>query len=249
MKQVLSIVIPAHNEEKTIYELLKKVEKIKLPESTTKEIIVINDYSTDKTEKEIVKYKKEADTKKTIVKYFSNETNLGKSLTVKKGIAETTGNYVIIQDADLEYDPNDISKILQMMLDNNLDFVYGNRFGKNNIVIYKSYLLGNKVLSAFSNIFVLLQTGKVIPDMEVCYKLMKGDIAREIFRNLESRSMFGMEPEITAKLTRFRKKNGKKLAFGIVPISYYPRTIEQGKHIKVLDGIKAVWEIIKFNIF
>jgi len=245
MANVISIIIPAYNEDKTIKQLLQKVADLNFPDGATKEIVVINDHSKDNTESEIKSFIKESEEK---VLHLFNEKNLGKSQTVKKGMLSSNGNYVVIQDADLEYDPNDILHLYNVMQDGNYDFVYGNRFGKKNKKGYKSFYLANKFLSFMSNIFVWIRRRQTIPDMEVCYKLIRGDIAREIASKLISKSKFGLEPEITARLTRYRNSEGKLLKFTSVPVSYHPRTMEEGKHIKASDGVKAVFEIIRFNI-
>lgn len=247
VSNLLSVIIPVHNEEKTIIEVLESLNRLELSNNFQKELIVINDYSTDNSGNIIKDYI--ANNKNLNIQLFENESNLGKSFSVVKGIKISNGEYVIIQDADMEYNVQDIDILLKKTINEKLDFVFGNRFHDKNKIIYASFYLGNKFLSFFSNIFVFLRTGKSIPDMEVCYKLVKGDILRDIAKSLVSKSMFGFEPEVTAKLIRYSKKLNRKVQFGIVPISYFPRTIEQGKHIRYTDGIKALLEIIRFNIF
>src|SRR5690606_2854949 len=240
----ISIIIPVYNEEKTLEELVKKVLSFKLPQEFQKEIVIVNDGSKDKSWEIMQKLEKENPE----IKAISNEKNIGKTQTVRNGILETTGDFVVIQDADLEYIPSEISDLLDLALEKDLDVVYGNRFGKKNDVIYWQNYFGNKLLSFISNIFTYPRIKTWIPDMEVCYKLIKGNIVREIAQTIESKSNFGFEPEITAKLSKY-KRDGKHLAFGIVPISYYPRTIADGKKMKaVKDGIRALGEIVKFNI-
>lgn len=241
---ILSIIVPIHNEEKTLELLLEKVIDLKLPEKIRKEIILIDDKSTDNSQKIITKYSQKYSNISAII----NKENKGKSQSVKSGVLKSTGDWVIVQDADLEYTPSEIRDLLIKALDENLDVVYGNRFGKDNKVIYWRFFLGNKFLSLFSNLFTYPRLKTWIPDMEVCYKLIKGKIFRRIAKDLESTSTFGLEPEITAKLSKY-KINGQNLKFGIVPISYRPRTKSEGKHIEVVnDGIKAFYEIIKFNL-
>ena len=243
MKNLLSIVIPAYNEEKTITKLLDKVIELKLPSNFQKEIIVINDCSKDNTlnvVKNVIKKNKN-------ITLLDNGENLGKTRTVKKGLLKTKGDYVIIQDADLEYDPRDITKMLNLAIEGDLDVVYGDRFGGHNELVYKSFYLGNKFVTFVSNIFTYFKIGKYIPDMEVCYKLIRGNIVRDIAPKISATSSFGLEPEITARLAKY-KENGDGLKWGIVPIKYYPRTVEEGKKIKYTDGIKAVIEIIKYNL-
>lgn len=241
----LSIVIPIYNEEKTLEILVKKVLSVEFPNSIKKEIILVNDGSKDSSWKIIEELAKEHDE----ITKLNNEKNSGKTQTVRNGILASTGDYVIIQDADLEYEPNEIVDLVNLAVDKNLDVVYGNRFGKKNKVIYMQNYIGNKLLSFISNLFTYFRIKVYIPDMEVCYKLIRGDIAREIGKTIESISNFGFEPEVTAKLTRF-KLEGRHLKFGIVPISYYPRSIQEGKKMKAVeDGLKALWEIVKFNLF
>lgn len=240
----LSIVIPAYNEEKTLEELVGRVVNILLPENFQKEIIIVNDGSKDRT-REIMQNLAAKDPE---IQAIQNERNMGKSQTVRNGLLKTTGEYVVIQDADLEYEPNEIPQLLHLMIDKDLDVVYGNRFGKKNKVIYWQNYLGNKFVTAVSNIFTYPRLKTWIPDMEVCYKLMKGDVIRDIAQNIESKSNFGLEPEITAKLSKY-KLNGKHLKFGIVPISYFPRSIAEGKKMKAFeDGFKAIKEILLYNI-
>lgn len=240
----LSIVIPAYNEEKTIRRLLEKVSAFFLPEGFSKEVIIINDCSKDKTEDEVKKFIKGRK------EYYliNNEKNLGKTQSVKRGLLETTGNWVVIQDADLEYEPEDLSHMLDWALSKNLDVVYGDRFGGDNGLLYLSFFIGNKFVSLVSNLFTFPKIKKWIPDMEVCYKLVKGGVIRKIAPNISAKSSFGLEPEITARLARYLQK-GKHLKWGVVPVRYYPRTIEQGKKIRYSDGTKAIIEIIKYNLF
>lgn len=242
--QKLSIIIPIYNEEKTLEELVKKVLNVRLPQGIKKEIILINDASKDGSRKII----KKLASKNRNIRSFSNKMNLGKSQTVRKGILKSSGDFVIIQDADLEYNPEEIVGMIKLVENNDFDVVYGNRFGRKSKVIYRHYYLGNKFVSLFSNFFTYPRIRVWIPDMEVCYKLIRGDIARKLFQKLKARSSFGLEPEITAKLSRYKEK-GKYLRFGVFPISYCPRTIEEGKHIRITDGLKALIEIVKYNVF
>ena len=240
----LSIVIPAHNEEKTLEAIINKVIAIKI-ENTLIEIIIVNDGSKDNTYSVMQLIANKFDN----IKILNNERNLGKSQTVRRGILETSGDYVVIQDADLEYDPQDIVTMFEILLSKNLDVVYGNRFGRNNKVIYWNNYIGNICLSFISNVFTYLRIYKYIPDMEVCYKMANGKVMREIAQGLESVSMFGLEPEITAKLSKY-KINNNHLKFDVLPISYYPRSIDEGKHMNALrHGSLALFEIIKFNLF
>jgi glycosyltransferase involved in cell wall biosynthesis len=240
----LSLAIPAYNEEKSLRELVSKVLSVDFGEIKT-EIVIINDGSKDKTWEVMSELQKENPEK---IKIFQNEKNSGKSQTVKNAILKTTGDIVVIQDADLEYDPVELKDLLDLMQKENLDVVFGNRFGKKNKVIYWQNFIGNISLSFFSNLFTFWRIKKWIPDMEVCYKMIQGDIAREIAATIVSKSTFGLEPEITAKLAKY-KKNGKHLKFGFVPISYFPRSVAEGKKMRAIeDGIKALREIITFNL-
>ena len=242
---LLSLIIPAYNEERSLTALLDKVLAVKLSNGFAKEIIIINDASKDKTKGIAESYAK----KYSEIKVLSNATNMGKSQTVRKGILASTGDYVIIQDADLEYEPDEISSLLTKAVTENLDVVYGNRFGKNNKVIYWGNYIGNRSLSFFSNFFTFPRIGVWLPDMEVCYKLIRGGIARDVAQNIVAKSNFGFEPEVTAKLSKYRR-DGKHLEFGVVPISYYPRSIAEGKHMKAIrDGMKALFEIIRYNLW
>lgn len=244
MARTLSLVIPVYNEEKTLEILVQKVLAVSLPKNISKEIILVNDGSKDKSGEIMDQLAK----KYPEIKSYHNQKNAGKTQTVKNGISYTTGDYVVIQDADLEYEPNELVDLLNLMLEKNLDVVYGNRFGKKNKVVYWQNYIGNKALSFFSNIFTYPRIKVYIPDMEVCYKMTKGDIARELGSTIKSTSKFGLEPEITAKLSKY-KLNDKHLKFGIVPISYYPRTIAEGKKMSAFsDGLKALKEIIQYNL-
>jgi len=240
----ISIIIPAYNEEKTIKELLDKVIFLNFGEGVEKEVIVINDCSKDNTSHIL----SSLITKSYPIKIINNDVNLGKSRTVVKGILSSTGDYVVIQDADLEYDPNDLKIEYEYMILKRLDFVYGNRFNGNNKIVYKSFYLGNRLVSLASNVFTFPRLKESIPDMEVCYKMVKGDIFRDIAKTMTAKTNFGFEPELTAKLARY-KVNGNHLKFEVIPISYFPRTIEQGKKIRWVDGVKAIIEIIKYNLF
>lgn len=247
---LLSIIIPAFNEEKTISEVLEKISMLKITDHNNleieKEIIVVNDCSGDKTEEIVTALSK----KYPIIKLLTNQENMGKSQSVKRGILDSTGDWVVIQDADLEYDPEDFVFILQQVLKNNCDVGYGNRFGIDNGIGYIANFWGNIFVSACSSIFTSARLHVYIPDMEVCYKLIRGAVAREIGKDLVSRSNFGFEPEITARLSRYKKADNVHLKFIVLPIKYYPRTFAEGKKMHaVKDGIKAIIEIIKFNLF
>lgn len=243
---MLSIIIPAYNESKTIQAILKKVIAIQLPKKESFEIIVVNDASKDNTSKLAASFLKKNNVPYTII---NNKHNLGKTQTVKKGILASSGDTVVIQDADLEYDPEDIVFLYENMRRFDMDVAYGNRFGRDNGMIYIKNFYGNLFLSFISNLFTIHKTRVSIPDMEVCYKMANGDVMREIAQTITSKSNFGFEPEVTAKLSNYKKDDGTNLKFICLPISYYPRTIEEGKKMSPYkDGIKALIEIIRFNI-
>ncbi len=238
---LLSIVIPAYNEEKSISELLNNVFDAEL--GIRKEIIVVNDASKDETPKILERYASRPD-----VKVFHNKVNSGKTQTVKNGLSKTTGDLVVIQDADLEYDPNDLREFIRLFQEDEADLVYGNRFGKKNKVIYLANWIGNTGLSYISAFFTGLRSGMWTRDMEVCYKMAPGKVFRELGETIVSKSTFGLEPEISAKFSKF-KLGGKHLRFRQVPISYYPRTLEEGKQMNAFrDGFKALIEILRFNL-
>jgi glycosyltransferase involved in cell wall biosynthesis len=241
---VLSIIIPAYNEERTLEQLVNKVLAISLPHGFTKEIIIVNDCSKDKTGVIVNQLASEH----VEIKALHNEKNSGKSRTVKNGILKSTGAYVVIQDADLEYEPEELPLLLDYLITHNYDVVYGDRFGKKNKVIYLQNYIGNKGLSFISNVFTYPRIKTWIPDMETCYKMIKGDVIRELAQGFTATSNFGFEPEVTAKLSKY-KLNGKHLKLGIYPISYYPRSIAEGKHMKAFeDGMKALKEVLIYNL-
>lgn len=241
----LSIIVPCFNEAKNLPAILSKLIDLKLPENFSKEIIVINDKSTDNSLEILQSFAAQHN----FITILNNPFNLGKSQSVKKGILASKGDWVVIQDADLEYEPEDFVFILEQVLKHNCDVGYGNRFGLYNGVIYWQNFLGNLFLSFFSNLFTIWKTRVFIPDMEVCYKLVRGEIFRELAKDIVSKSNFGFEPEITAKLSKY-KKGQEYLKFIILPIRYNPRSFAEGKKMKAFrDGFKALIEIIKYNLF
>jgi glycosyltransferase involved in cell wall biosynthesis len=237
----LSIIIPVWNEEKTLKKLLSKIEEADLRDFK-REIILVDDGSTDST-KEILKHYKD----KKNYKVLLNEKNSGKTFSVKKGILKSTGDIVVIQDADLEYDPNDFRKMLNRIIDDNVEIVYGNRFGSLLGEKGPNYS-GNLFLTFVSNLFTMWRGFKV-PDMETCYKMIRGDIARDIAKNITTKSRFGLEPEITAKLAKYKRK-GQHLKLMVVDIHYFPRDKKEGKKMNAIkNGLEAVWEIVRYNVF
>ena len=231
----LSIVIPCYNEKETVELLIKKVLEADVL-GLKKEIIIVDDGSKDGTRDILKKYK----TKKGF-KVIFHKKNSGKGGALKTGFTKTSGDIVLIQDADLEYDPNEYHLLLKPFLENNADVVYGSRYlsTQTHKVLYYWHTKMNGFLTTLSNMLTNLK----LTDMETCYKVFKGNIIREMAPKLESQR-FGFEPEITAKLSKI-----KGLIFYEVPISYYGRSFKEDKKIGWKDGFRAIWEIIKFNLF
>lgn len=230
----LSIVIPCYNEKATIEKILKEIEAVKLG-TTKKEIIIIDDGSKDGTRAIL---KRLAAKNKKITLIFQ-KVNQGKGAALKRGILASTGDVVVIQDADLEYDPQEYTRLLYPIERGHADVVYGSRFigGEPHRIIYYRNQVANKFLTFLSNMF----TGLNLTDMETCYKMMRGDLARKLGKNLKA-ARFGFEPEITARIAK------SKAPVYEIGISYYGRSKEEGKKIGLSDGLKAIWEIIYFNI-
>ena len=226
----LSIIIPCFNEEKTILSIIEAVNKSPVK---NKEIIVVNDCSTDQT-----KFLLENSTLK-IDKIFHHVVNKGKGASIRTGIKYAKGEIVVIQDADLEYDPNEYPKLIKPILDGNADVVYGSRFrsGEAARVLYYWHSLGNKFLTWLSNMLTNLN----LTDMETCYKIFRKEVLNQF--NIEE-NRFGVEPEITAKIAKIRPR----LKIYEVGISYYGRTYEDGKKIGWKDGVKAIYAIFKYNL-
>ena len=226
----VSIIIPCYNEQSTIREIINKINS---QSNIEKEIIVIDDFSNDKT-REIL----EKDLKNNIHKIILNERNYGKGYSIKKGIESASGDCIIIQDADLEYDPTDYKKLLDPIINDVADVVYGSRFiGTNERrVLYFWHTIGNKLLTLLSNIFSNLN----LTDMEVGYKVFKSNILKEI-NLVENR--FGFEPEVTAKIAK------KNIRIYEVGISYFGRKYSEGKKITWKDGFSAIRCIVKYNLF
>ena len=234
----LSIVIPVYNEEKLIGETIKKVVSVVLPGRIEKEIVIVDDGSRDKT---VEKIKSAMRTQKQDITFIAKKTNEGKGAALRDAFAKTTGDIVLIQDADLEYSPDDYALLLEPFLKGGADVVYGSRFisDRPHRVLYFWHSVMNKFLTMFSNMFSNLN----LTDMETGFKVFKGDLIRTIAPRLVSHR-FGFEPEITARIA---KVPGVKICE--VGISYAGRTYTEGKKIGWVDGVRAVCAIIYFNLF
>jgi glycosyltransferase involved in cell wall biosynthesis len=233
----ITVIVPAYNEARTIAVILDRILEVELLHQLRLEVVVVNDASTDETAQVVRAYVSEK--KAANITFVEHEVNKGKGAAIRSGIKHATGDYIVVQDADLEYDPEEFNQLLKPVFKDNADVVYGSRFVGHHPhrILFFWHSIGNKFLTMLSNAFTNLN----LTDMETCYKLIRSSIAKELELK-ENR--FGFEPEVTAKLA---KRPGIKIYE--VGISYYGRTYKEGKKIGWKDGFRAIYCIIKYNLF
>jgi glycosyltransferase involved in cell wall biosynthesis len=232
----LSVIVPAYNEENTIWKVLDKLNSVELIGGFTKEIVVVNDCSSDNTEGMIKQFIQENPLVE--ISYFRHEYNQGKGAALHTGIRKAIGDYIIVQDADLEYDPEEFNILLKPVIEGYADVVYGSRFmgGTPHRILFFWHTIGNKFLTFLSNMFCNLN----LTDMETCYKLFRADMLKSLVL-VENR--FGFEPEVTAKISKI-----PRIRIYEVGVSYYGRTYEEGKKINWKDGFRAIYCILRYGL-
>ena len=236
-EKILSIIIPAYNEEKTIHLILERIREVKLIREFSKELVIVNDCSTDNTAEVVQQYM--SSNPALNIRFISHEVNKGKGAALHTGIKNAGGELLVIQDADLEYDPEEYNILMKPLVNGHADVVYGTRFygGKPHRILFFWHTIGNRFLTFISNMFTNLN----LSDMETCYKLFRTDIIRSL--DLKEQR-FGFEPEVTAKISRV-----PNIRIYEVGISYYGRTFSEGKKIGWRDGFRALFCIFKYNLF
>lgn len=237
MEKLLSIIIPCFNEEELLTRVIDNIRASELPDGMQKEIVIVNDCSTDRTIELLHSYLEEKGDEGVLIVH--QPVNMGKGAAIHRGIREVNGDYVIIQDADLEYDPREYKDLLKPCLEGFADVVYGSRFMGSNPhrILFYWHSIGNRFLTRISNMFTNLN----LTDMETGYKLFRSEVVKQL--NLKEKR-FGFEPEITARISRI-----PGIRIYEVGISYYGRTYSEGKKIKLKDAFWALWCIIKYNVF
>lgn len=237
MIKTLSIVIPAYNEEKTIHLILDRVKAVQITNNIAKEVIIVNDCSKDDTKGAIKRYMDQNPDLN--IQFYEHEINKGKGAALHTGIEKAKGEYLIIQDADLEYDPREYNDLLKPVIEGFADIVYGSRFmgSRPHRILFFWHTIGNKFLTFLSNLFSNLN----LSDMETCYKLFRTDLVQKL---VLQEKRFGFEPEVTAKIARI-----PDVRIYEVGISYYGRTYAEGKKIGWKDGFRAIYCILKYGLF
>lgn len=240
----LAIIIPVYNEANNVLNLLNQVIN-DIKTTINYQLIVINDGSTDASLSKIKEFQASC---KHPFELIDNESNMGKSASVIKGINAANSHYLVIQDADMEYSPIDINYLYQELSEKNYDVALGNRFGQYNNIVHWYGFYGNITLSFIFNLFSIGRIKTIITDMHVCYKMIRSDVAKDIVKNLIVKDSFGLDTIILCKLTQY-KINNRNLNFIILPVFYNPRLITEGKKLNpVKDGLKCLYYIFKYNI-